>query len=308
MILEEHGVLGEANISELPLHFIPLEPDVLSLELQESFSDLSLRKDPTCIFDSAQALMLLQKQYGLFPRILGKGDNAKKLGDLLQKMRSEEDVNASSDPSNTYLTSFGLTPSSLVDNLIIVDREVDFLTVLSTQLTYEGLIDENFGIGNNQTEVDSSILGGAPAPPQQNNSTPAPTTATKRKVQLDSSDKLYPSLRDANFATIGPTLNSTARRLQSDQASIKKEDQSIADLKSFVSKLPSYQAEQASLKIHTSIAEELMKVTRGEVFGRMLEVQQNLLAGSDAGGMNENIEELIARDVSLQTVLRLLCL
>jgi len=308
MILEEHGVLGEANISELPLHFIPLEPDVLSLELQDSFSDLSLRKDPTCIFDSAQALMLLQKQYGLFPRILGKGDNAKKLGDLLQKMRSEEDVNASSDPNNTYLTSFGLTPSSLVENLVIVDREVDFLTVLSTQLTYEGLIDENFGISNNQTEVDSSILGGAPAPPQQNNSTPAPTTATKRKVQLDSSDKLYPSLRDANFATIGPTLNSTARRLQSDQASIKKEDQSIADLKSFVSKLPSYQAEQASLKIHTSIAEELMKVTRGEVFGRMLEVQQNLLAGSDAGGMNENIEELIARDVSLQTVLRLLCL
>jgi hypothetical protein len=308
MVLEEHNVLGEANITELPLNFIPLEPDVLSLELESSFSDLFVRKDPSSIFASAQALMLLQKQYGLFPRILGKGDNAKRLADLLQRMRSEEDVNASSDPNAAYLTSFGLTPSSLVENLIIIDREVDFHTVLSTQLTYEGLIEENFSISNNQTEVDSSILGGAPVPNQQNDTTQAPNTATKRKVQLDSTDKLYPSLRDANFATIGPTLNRTARRLQSDQQNIHKQDQSIADLKSFVSKLPSYQAEQASLKIHTSLAEEIMKVTRSEIFGRMLEIQQNLLAGSDPGAMHDNIEELIARDVPFKTVLRLLCL
>jgi hypothetical protein len=308
MVLEEHNVLGEATITEFRLSFIPLEPDVLSLELENSFSDLFLRKDPTSVFASAQALMLLQKQYGLFPRILGKGDNAKRLADLLQRMRSEEDVNASSDPNNAYLTSFGLTPSSLIENLIVIDREVDFPTVLSTQLTYEGLIEENFTIANNQTEVDSSILGGAPVPNQQNGTTQGPTAATKRKLQLDSSDKLYPSLRDANFATIGPTLNRTARRLQSDQQEIHKQDQSMADLRSFVSKLPTYQAEQASLKVHTSVAEEIMKVTRTEIFGRMLEVQQNLLAGSDPSAVHENIEELIARDVPLKTVLRLLCL
>lgn len=308
MVLEEHGVLGEANITELSMNFIPLEPDVLSLELDDAFSDLALRNDPTPIFASARALMLLQKQYGLFPRILGKGDNAKQLAELLQKMRSEEDVNATADPDNTYLASFGLTPSSLVENLIIIDREADFVTPLSTQLTYEGLIDEHFGISNNQTEIDSSILGGAPPTQQQNGAAPNTTAATKRKIQLDSSDKLYPELRDANFATLGQTLNQTARRLQSDQANIKNQDQSIADLKSFVSKLPAHQAEQASLKIHTSIAEEIMKVTRGEAFRQMLEVQQNLLAGSDAGSMNENIEELIARDVPLKTVLRLLCL
>ena len=310
MILEEHGVLGEANITELALHFVPLEQDLLSLELESSFSDLCSRKDPTSIFASAQALMLLQKKYGLFPRILGKGDNARTLADLLQRMRSEEDVNASSDPNNTYLTSFGLTPSAVVENLVIIDREVDFPTLLSTQLTYEGLLDESFGISNNQTEVDSSVLGNAPVQPQpqQNGSTQPATTATKRKVQLDSSDKLYPSLRDANFSTIGPTLNKTARRLQSDQENIHKQDQSIADLKTFVSKLPSYQLEQASLKIHTSLAEELMKVTRGEIFGRVLEVQQNLLAGSDASSMHDSIEELIARDIPIKTTLRLLCL
>ena len=309
LILEEHGVLGEANITELNLQFVPLERDLLSLELEDSFSDVFLRKDPTPIFAAAKALMLLQKQHGLFPRILGKGDNAKKLADLLQRMRSEEDVNASSDPSNTYLTAFGLTPSAAVEQLIIIDREVDFPTTLATQLTYEGLLDEVFTVSQNQTEIDSSILGAAAAPQQQNSgSSPAPTTATKRKVQLDSSDKLFPEIRDANFGTIGPLLNRTARRLQSDQQNIHKTDQSMADLKSFVSKLPSYQAEQASLKIHTSLAEEVTKFTKSETFRRTLEVEQNLLIGSEGSTMHENVEELIARDTPLKTVLRLLCL
>jgi hypothetical protein len=307
-ILEEHGVLGEANITELPLNFIPLEHDLLSLELENSFSDLVLRKDPTCIYASAQALMLLQKQYGLFQRILGKGDNAQRLADLLQRMRSEEDVNASSDASTSHLTSFGLTPSSVVENLIIIDREVDMPTVLSTQLTYEGLLDEVFGVSNNQTEVDSSVLGNTAAPRPDRGSSPAPTAATKRKIQLDSSDKLYPLLRDSNFATIGPTLNRTARRLQSDQQNIKQSDIAISDLKSFVSKLPAHQAESASLNIHTSLAQEIMKLTQSEMFGRSLEVQQNLLAGADPTSMHENIEELIARGVPLKVVLRLLCL
>lgn len=42
MVLEEAGVLGDISVEEFPLHFIPLEQDVLSLGLQESFGDLYL--------------------------------------------------------------------------------------------------------------------------------------------------------------------------------------------------------------------------------------------------------------------------
>lgn len=41
-ILEEAGVLGDVSVEALPLHFIPLEEDVLSLALDDSFSDLYL--------------------------------------------------------------------------------------------------------------------------------------------------------------------------------------------------------------------------------------------------------------------------
>lgn len=41
-ILEEEGVLGDVSIAELSLYFLPLESDVLSLELDDAFSDLYL--------------------------------------------------------------------------------------------------------------------------------------------------------------------------------------------------------------------------------------------------------------------------
>lgn len=36
------------------------------------------------------------------------------------------------------------------DNLLLLDRNVDLLTPLATQLTYEGLIDELYGIQNSK--------------------------------------------------------------------------------------------------------------------------------------------------------------
>ena len=44
-----------------------------------------------------------------------------------------------------------ITPQ--IDNLLILDRNVDLLTPLLSQLTYEGLIDEIFDISNSKLEM-----------------------------------------------------------------------------------------------------------------------------------------------------------
>lgn len=80
---------------------------------------------------SARALISLQKLYGLIPKVYGKGNNAKKLWDLLKTMGKDE-----------------LTPNAMgkgsIDQLIIIDRSIDLMSVLATQLTYEGLIGKLF--------------------------------------------------------------------------------------------------------------------------------------------------------------------
>lgn len=41
-MLEEAGIIGDVSIAEFPFHFLPLEQDILSLELDDAFADLYL--------------------------------------------------------------------------------------------------------------------------------------------------------------------------------------------------------------------------------------------------------------------------
>lgn len=312
-ILEDEGVLGDVNVSEFPMHFLSLEEDLLSLEFEDAFTDMYLRKDPTSIFLASKALMLIQQRHGFFPRIFGKGDNARKLASLLVRARKELDVD---DTSGYGIGARSILPSATIDSLIIIDRDVDFATLLLTQLTYEGLIEETVGIQHNQAEVDSSITGIASETSHQQpqssttNSSARPSItrqSLKTKIKLDSSDSLYSQLRSSNFAVVGSHLNKVARRLEADYE-VRHSARTTTELGDFVKKLPAYQQEHQSLRIHTSLAEEIMKHTRSETFSRVLEVQQNIAAGTDATFQHDTVEELIARGTALPTVLRLLCL
>lgn len=299
-LLEEAGVLGDVSVAELPLKFFPLERDVLSLELDDAFQDLYLSKDVTPNYLLAKALMDVQQNHGLFPRIIGKGDNAKRVADLLTRMRQELLAgDGAADNARPVLS-----PSTTNESVIIIDREVDFVTPLLTQLTYEGLIDELFNIENNQAKVDTNVVGAAQ---QSSNATSQSRTRT---IQLDSSDKLYEQLRDANFAIVGGMLNKVARRLQQVQSDYetKHKTKTLAELKDFVGQLPGYQQEHQSARIHTGLAEEIIKHTRTDQFKGLLEVQQNLAAGADPSSQFDGIEELIARDAPFRETLRVLCI
>lgn len=50
-VLEEAGVLGDIAVEVLPLHFVPLDQDVLSLAYDDPFGDLylvGLANTPAC--------------------------------------------------------------------------------------------------------------------------------------------------------------------------------------------------------------------------------------------------------------------
>lgn len=139
--LRTHQLLQDVSMSDFGLEFNVLGRDVLSLEQEREFADLFVHGDHTSLFRAAQALMTVQTTYGLFPRIVGKGDLANRLCDLLLRQRQEH---LAAKPDQKALQT--LAPG--MDALIILDRTVDLVTPLSTQLTYEGLIDEVVGIAN----------------------------------------------------------------------------------------------------------------------------------------------------------------
>ncbi|KIY73514.1 Sec1-like protein [Cylindrobasidium torrendii FP15055 ss-10] len=305
-VLEEEGVLGDVTLIPYNLQFIPVDEDVVSLEHDAAFKEIWADGDETVIFDSAQALLTFQKLYGLFPRVVGKGDKAARLATLLSNALHQA---RSDSPPDTLLDR-----SDKIDALIILDRQVDPITPLLTQLTYQGLIDELIGIKNSHVDLPASLVS-----PPTNDQTTSPSTSTtqtpqpsmrkeaKKKYHLSSTDHLFAELRDRNFSTVLKRMNKIARRLD-EEVKASRQARSIPQLKDVVGRLGSLQAERQSLVLHIGLAEMLVPITNTEHFSKALEIQQNLLASYRTSDQLVAIEDLIAQGADFETVLRLVCL
>lgn len=132
--------------------------------------------------------------------------------------------------------------------------------------------------------MDAALVG----PPQQQQgaatssssssaAAPASSSKQKRPVLLSSEDKLFENLRDTNFAIVGNLLNKVARRLNDDYEG-RHQAKTVSEIRDFVSKLGGLQQEHQSLRLHTGLAEEIMKHTRSDIFNKILEVQQSKLS------------------------------
>ncbi|KAJ9064212.1 Vacuolar protein-sorting-associated protein 33 [Entomophthora muscae] len=274
-VLENRGVLGGFTaIGAFPMGAIPLEDDVYSLELTSAFNDLYLSGDVSCLHTIATTLTAFQEKQGGFSRILGKGDHAKLLSDMLQRTQMEK----KEDPK----------PAAF-EALVLLDRTSDLVTPLLTQLTYEGLLDEHLKVRHGLVEMP--IEGGR-----------------RQKIAMNSADPILATLRDLNFAEVPGRLNAEARRI-SDDYNQRHAAQTVALIRDFVSRLGGLQAEHTHLKNHTVLAELLMSTTSTEEFTTRLELEQDLISGTtSAFSSPELVADMVDRQESLLSVLRLVCL
>ena len=127
----------------------------------------------------AKALMTLQRAFGTIPRLIGKGTSSRvrfslfhslllalfadssffslqRLVDLMKRLHREQSTHPSPSSSSTSSSSSSNPTRSssiplangTVDSMIVLDRQVDMISALCTQLTYQGLVDEMVGIKN----------------------------------------------------------------------------------------------------------------------------------------------------------------
>lgn len=138
--LQNRGVYGNFTlVEEFSCDLFPFDNDLVSMELPTAFREFYLENDPTCLYQVAQAIQSMQRLYGKIPRVTGRGPAASKVWDLMKRLsREEEDTKTNN------------TQAPAIEHLLLLDRSVDLLSPLITQLTYEGLIDEIFGIHNSK--------------------------------------------------------------------------------------------------------------------------------------------------------------
>ncbi|XP_010895608.1 vacuolar protein sorting-associated protein 33A isoform X1 [Esox lucius] len=286
--LKEQGVLGSfINIDEYILDLIPYDSDLLSMESEGAFRECYLESDQTSLYHTAKGLMTLQALYGTIPQIFGKGECARHVANMMLRMKREF------AGSQTQILP-------VFDSLLLLDRNIDLLTPLATQLTYEGLIDEVYGITNGYVKLPPEKFAAQKKQGEAGKDLPT----EPKKMQLNSAEELYAEIRDKNFNGVGAALSKKAKIISA-AFEERHNAKTVGEIKQFVSQLPHMQAARSSLANHTSIAELIKDITTSEAFFDNLTVEQEFMTGVDTDKVNAYIEDCIAQRDPLIKILRL---
>ncbi|XP_017110924.1 vacuolar protein sorting-associated protein 33A [Drosophila elegans] len=307
--LEVSGVLGSfGRIEELAWNYLPLDADVVSMELPNAFRDVSVDGDTSSLYQAAVGLVQLQRLYGRIPKIYGKGEFAHRVWEHAKQLGRDERTLYNGD-------------KGVVDQLILLDRGIDLLSPLATQLTYEGLVDEFYGIRQNKLKLsaenfpsDGSIGGvgvgggGNGSGPRIEESQSLLGDSEKKTILLHSGEQLYAELRNKHFNEVTKLLARKAREIHN-QMHATSQDKSVQEIKSFVENLlPQLMVQKKATSEHTAIAGLLHEQVNAVSFADDLAAEQEFMVCADLDKPSAYIEDLIASKVELRRVLRLICL
>uniref|UniRef100_A0A452S2F9 VPS33B late endosome and lysosome associated n=1 Tax=Ursus americanus TaxID=9643 RepID=A0A452S2F9_URSAM len=273
--------IGTEDVScdEWAFSLLPLDVDLLSMELPEFFRDYFLEGDQRWINTVAQALHLLSTLYGPFPNCYGIGRCSKMSYELWRKLEEEEDGETK-----------GRRPE--IGHIFLLDRDVDFVTALCSQVVYEGLVDDTFRIKCGSVDFGPEVT----------------SSDRSLKVLLNAEDKVFSEIRNEHFSNVFGFLSQKARNLQAQYD--RRRGMDIKQMKNFVSQeLKGLKQEHRLLSVHIGACESIMKKKTKQDFQELIKTEHGtLLEGFNIRESTSYIEEHIDRQVSPIESLRLMCL
>ncbi|KAL1243029.1 Vacuolar protein [Trichinella spiralis] len=282
-----------SSIEQLPIYFYAWDDDLISME-NEWFPHATASDDYNMISMISRGLIHLEEIYGPINNIYCKGNMAKDIYDAWSLQRQTD--------SWRTLTAF----DSYIDSIIIFDRSIDYVTPMVTQLTYEGLIDEIFGIN-----VKMESLEDIEEANKSHDSVGILSTSSgsqdRIQISLNSKQCLYSELRDLNFHAVGSTLSKSIKEV-SRQLDQRHTANSVREYKEFVKKLPTLQASRSAAALHTSVAELIKEVIASDEFSNTLSCEREFLNCIDSNSLSTFIEQCINKKEPMLKVLRLMCL
>ncbi|CAK85174.1 unnamed protein product (macronuclear) [Paramecium tetraurelia] len=263
-LLEQEGVLSSVEIMDFSFDLIPLDQDVLSLEMPDAFRDVVVEQDFSIYTHVADSINRIQLLMGNIPNIYCKGDGAKMVYDIIKVESSELDQDQDSQE---------------VESLIIYDRSIDLITPMLTQLVYEGLVDEQFGINGNLVSLQKKIFGKEGQEGEQYQTV---------QMSLDKDPLIY-----------------NVRGLQPDKFQRQLQIQIKANSGQEAARI---KAEQDSNLRHLNISGKIADNIRTISFYKMLSLEQGIINGDKSDKALDYIEAMIQSEIDLNKVVRLLTL
>merc|ERR1712212_1302552 len=135
-----------------------------------------------------------------------------------------------------------------IHTAIVFDRNLDLCTPMLTQITYEGMLDETFGISCGMIEFPEEVA----------------KKKSATKMLLTNDDPIYKEVRNRHFTNVFGYLKHKAKTLQSDFER-RKDISSVGEMKDFVgNQLKNLTATHKALAVHISACEGIITGATGK--------------------------------------------
>ena len=222
------------NKHNLNMDIYPLDYEILSLELNQSFHELYAINNYNSIFLLNRAIIKYETVFGKIKYKYYLGSLGKKLKDLLE----EEEKNANLDEEQSTLAC------------VLLDRSIDMITPLITNNIYEALLDDNFNINLNEINVPIKMLDSN----SKNN--------TIQTIDLSKKDKFYTNIKDYGFNQIRSYLPSRLQEQNKILEESKKRTTDLVKIQEDLKNLTKVKEERTSLTNHINLADYIGKKER----------------------------------------------
>ena len=268
------------NKHNLNMDIYPLDYEILSLELNQSFHELYAINNYNSIFLLNRAIIKYETVFGKIKYKYYLGSLGKKLKDLLE----EEEKNANLDEEQSTLAC------------VLLDRSIDMITPLITNNIYEALLDDNFNINLNEINVPIKMLDSN----SKNN--------TIQTIDLSKKDKFYTNIKDYGFNQIRSYLPSRLQEQNKILEESKKRTTDLVKIQEDLKNLTKIKEERTSLTNHINLADYIGKKERYPLSRFYYTYEQGLLYGTVPEKFFDFIFDEIRKKSEEYDILKIICL
>ena len=283
-------VKDDFKIENLNIDLIPIDNDLLSLEKDSCLKEIYLDEDYTCVTDLAYSLVKLETIFGKVKHKYIKGDLGLKFCNILQEKEKE---NSLRDTNGEILA------------LLAFDRSVDFITLMTSNYTFEGMIDDKFGINFGRIKVKENIL-------KENLHKKQVTSEKLVNYGLTTEfNEFYCSFRCMHYLDVIKYFVKIREhyKLLSEKNKTKKNNMSMAELHDLTSEINYYVSKiREPLVLNENILNNITHSLNEPNHLKYIEKEQLLLSGDLPNNLHEFYDELLFEKRDLNGLIRLMIL